>query len=128
MHLLEFGIFTNKLKIAKVIPTFKSENKSLPNNYKTILLLPTLSKVLKNLIKVELIKFLNKSKTIQLFQNYMVFEIKSAPPMLYLTLLLLVSMQYSNKNIGVFFHGHEKALDMVCHKRLLYKVQHFGVR
>ena len=36
---LEQGIFPNELKIAKVMPIYKSGNKSLPSNYRPISIL-----------------------------------------------------------------------------------------
>ena len=43
------GVFPNILKIAKVIPIFKSGEKSLIENYKPISLLPVFSKVIEKL-------------------------------------------------------------------------------
>ena len=40
------GVFPDKLKIAKVIPIFKSEDKKLMNNDRPIFVLPVFSKIL----------------------------------------------------------------------------------
>ena len=39
------GTFPNKLKLAKVIPIFKSTNEQLINNYRPISVLPFISKI-----------------------------------------------------------------------------------
>jgi len=54
-QVFELGFFPNIMKIAKVVPIFKSGNKKLVTNYRLIFLLPTLSKVLEKLIKIRLV-------------------------------------------------------------------------
>jgi len=46
---LSSGIFPDQLKIAKVVPIFKNENKRLVNNYRHIYILPFFQKSLKKL-------------------------------------------------------------------------------
>ena len=40
---LSSGIFSNKLKMARVLPIYKKNNKTLPHNYRPISILPTIS-------------------------------------------------------------------------------------
>ena len=54
------GVFPNILKIAKVIPIFKSGEKSLIENYRPISLLPVFSKVIEKLIKTRILSFINR--------------------------------------------------------------------
>ena len=51
------GTFPEKMKIAKVIPLFKSGSKNYFNNYRRISLLPQLSKILEKLYSNRLNKF-----------------------------------------------------------------------
>ena len=44
------GIVPDKLKIAKVIPIYKKDDKSIPNNYRPISLLSILNKVMEKLM------------------------------------------------------------------------------
>ena len=43
------GIFPDKLKMARVLPIYKKNNKTLPHNYHPISILPTISKKLERL-------------------------------------------------------------------------------
>jgi len=50
----ECGVFSDALKISKVIPTYKTGEKTNVNNYRRISLLPTLSKVFEKLLATRL--------------------------------------------------------------------------
>ena len=54
------GIFPNKMKIAKVIPIFKSAEKGVFTNYRPFSLLPQFSKILEKLYSDKLDSFLFK--------------------------------------------------------------------
>ena len=64
IYFIEFmfsqGVFPNILKIAKIIPIFKSGEKSLIENYRPISLLPVFSKVIEKLIKTRILSFINR--------------------------------------------------------------------
>ena len=47
---LETGEVPELLKLAKIIPIYKSKNKTLLNNYRPISLLPSVSKVLEKIV------------------------------------------------------------------------------
>ncbi len=66
MHIMNLSLRTNivpdKLKIAKVIPVHKKEDKSDPGNYRPISLLSMLHKILEKLMCIRLTGFLNENK------------------------------------------------------------------
>ena len=64
----KLGIFSSVFKIAKVVPIFKSGSKQIIKNYRSISLLPTLSKILEKLIKTRLIKFFDNYQVLYKFQ------------------------------------------------------------
>ena len=57
---IENGIFPSALKIAKVIPVFKSGNRNLLNNYRPVSVLSIFSKVLEKIV-YKLISFIQKN-------------------------------------------------------------------
>ena len=57
---LTSGVFPDKMKIAKVIPVFKSGDKKVYTNYKPVSLLPQFSKVLEKVFNKRLNIFLEK--------------------------------------------------------------------
>ena len=52
------GVFPNILKIAKVIPTFKSESRVACNNYRPISILSNIGKIIEKLMHKRLHSFL----------------------------------------------------------------------
>ena len=64
---LEFGFFPQIFKTIKVIPFFKTAKRNLTNNYRSISLLPSLSKALEKLIKIRWLKFFAKHQV--LYEN-----------------------------------------------------------
>ena len=59
-----YGIFPNKLKLAKVVPVFKKGHSKMLNNYRPISLLPSLSKLIERLICNRLWSFFTRNNTI----------------------------------------------------------------
>ena len=56
------GIVPGNMKIAKIIPIFKSGNQEIMNNYRPISLLPAFSKLLEKLVCKRLTSFLESYK------------------------------------------------------------------
>ena len=64
----ETGKFPNLLKIAKIIPIFKSGNKTMVSNYRPISVLPVFSKVYEKIMANHLLEFLNSNNTLYKLQ------------------------------------------------------------
>ena len=56
---LKQGIFPHELKVAKVIPVYKSEDSHIFGNYRPISLPPTFSKVFEKCVAKQLTDYLN---------------------------------------------------------------------
>ena len=52
------------MKIARVVPLFKTSDLSLLTNYRPVSVLPAFSKILERIVYNRLINFLNKFKTL----------------------------------------------------------------
>ena len=57
---LSKGIVPDKMKIAKVIPLYKAEDKFIFNNHRPVSFLPAFSKILEKVFYNRLLKYLNK--------------------------------------------------------------------
>ena len=109
------GHFPDKLKIAKIIPTFKSEDKLLFNNYRPISILHFFSKILKRFMYNRLVNYLTLNKI--LVENQFDFRQGHST---YMTLLKLVNditeeLDKGNCSIGIFI-DLSKTFDTVDHK------------
>ena len=73
---LDQGVFPHLLKIACIIPLFKSGEKSDSTNYRPISLLPLFGKIFEKIIETRLVKFLDKTKIIapHQFGFFIIFE------------------------------------------------------
>ena len=60
-QMLETGVFPDKLKVAKVIPSFKKGDPTLLTNYRPISLLPSLSKIFEKVINQQLYAYFENS-------------------------------------------------------------------
>lgn len=54
------GVFSDQMKIAKVIPLFKNGDKSVFTNYRPVSLLPQFLKILEKLYSIRLDSFIDK--------------------------------------------------------------------
>ena len=58
---IESGHVPDTMKLAKVIPIYKSKDKQMLNNYRPISLLPIFSKIIEKVIYQRLFNFLNSN-------------------------------------------------------------------
>ena len=58
------GIFPDSMKIAKVVPIFKKDDKSLMNNYRPISVLPALSKVFEKVLQRQITDYFNTNNLV----------------------------------------------------------------
>ena len=121
------GVVPKELKIAKVIPLFKSGNKELLINYRPISLLPCLSKVFERIIYNRILEFVEKYNII--CSEQFGFR-KNHGPNMALNVLVnsVVSAKEEGKAVVGVFLDLRKAFDTLNHDVLLRKLYNYGIR
>ena len=121
------GIIPNALKIARVTPVYKANNKENFSNYRPISVLPCFSKILEKLTYKRAITFLNKNNILS--NNQYGFRAGHSTQQLVIELVDKTSQAIERKEYTVgLFLDLSKAFDTLNHHILLEKLQHYGSR
>ena len=124
---LSCGICPSLLKIAKVVPIYKKDDKTQVTNYRPISLLPSISKVLEKIVYKRLISFLTVNNILN--QSQFGFRKNCSTDFAIIELIDKVTKQLSQKeHVIAVFMDLSKAFDTIDHNILLYKLDHYGIR
>jgi hypothetical protein len=121
------GIVPNNLKIAKVIPIFKSGDAQDMNNYRPISLLCSFSKVLEKIVFLRLMDYLETNSILSNKQYGFRPKHSTYHPMLNLTNKAFSALN-NKKHLLLIFCDLKKAFDTVNIEILLNKLKKIGIQ
>ena len=120
------GIYPHKLKIAKVIPIYKKENKLLMDNYRPISWLSSMSKLFEKVVYNQLFTYFQKNR---LFYNGQYgFRMNHSTELAAIELVDRILKDIDNKKLPLaIYMDLSKAFDTLDHNILIKKLQYYGV-
>lgn len=124
---LENGTFPDTLKFSVVKPLHKKSSKTEAGNYRPITLVPILSKIFEKVMCARLTNFFVKNDVINKQQHGFIKNKSTTLACFKLITEILSSVDKKETPIAVFL-DMTKAFDMICHDKLLNKLEQYGIR
>lgn len=124
---LETGVVPRGMKVAKVVPIYKSKDKTVMGNYRPISLLPSVSKVLEKIVHHRLMDFLTSCNILSPLQFGFRPGCSTIDAVCKFVSDVLESLDKRQHTLAVLL-DLSKAFDTIDHEILIYKLFHCGVR
>ena len=125
-QMLKSGIFPDSLKISKIVPLYKKDDDTNLSIYRTISLLPSISKIFEKVILEQLSTYLDNNNLIHKHQYGFRKHHSTEYAALHIIDYLNYELDLKNTPINLFL-DLSKAYDSLCHEILLSKLQHYGI-
>ena len=121
------GIYPDSLKVAKVVPIFKKEDKLQLKNYRPISVLPVISKIFENVMLTQLVEYFTTNNLLS-SQQYGFRSNRSTD----LAALELMDRNIKNMNDNLWpvniYLDFSKAFDSLNHIILLSRLKFYGIQ
>jgi len=124
---IRLGKFPTCLKVARIVPVYKSGDAALPSNYRPISILSTLSKVFEKLMCGKLMSFITLNALLSGKQFGFQRNLSTSEALLEFLNDVYVSLDARKFMLSVFL-DFSKAFDTVQHNILIAKLDHLGIR
>ena len=123
---LQYGIFPSQWKTSLIIPIHKKGPVDNPSNYRPINHTPIASRILERLIKQSMSEFLLSNNLIHSNQHGFL-KARSCTTCQFDFFNCITKAADNKKSIIVIYLDMTKAFDRVPHRRLLSKIQSYGI-
>ncbi len=121
------GIFPDDMKIAKIVPLYKSGDKQEFSNYRPVSILPQFSKIPEKVFCNRLVSFIKTNKIIYKGQYGFRENHSTSLALMELVEDITLNMDDNMKTAGVFI-DLKKVFDTIDHTILIKKLSHYGIR
>ena len=124
---IEQGYFPCELKVGRITPIHKKGNKNLVINYRPVCNLSPFSKIFERIIYDRMLEYLNRFNIISSTQYGFRKEMGTETALIDFTNFIHTGLTKKH-HVGAIFMDLSKAFDVMDHKILEIKLEHYGFR
>ena len=117
------GVFPMQLKIANMVPIYKTGNEHVFSNYRPVSVLPVFSKLLERLMYIRLMNFITNNKYQFGFQK----DKSTCMALILLIDRITEALVKGDCVVGIYLE-FSKAFDTVNHEIVLQKISTYGIQ